>query len=471
MRHAPKLFVKLHRCAVIGGTAAWAVACSPADQDAGPGKVDERWGSNIAVGSAQARASSNASPAFSNAVGYGAISQGGRNGRIIQVTNLNDSGAGSLRACITASGPRVCVFRVGGVIRFTGRPPYITNPFITIAGQTAPGGGITLAHSGGANGRTPLVIRNTHNVIIRHIRVRNDRIGVDPNAEDSITIEKSSRVIVDHVSASWARDELVNGFADNDHITVSNSIFAYGVPPHDKCALLGSDPTDRQNFSFIGNICAHNGDRNPDVNFPPASCVEVINNVLYNADFEFAEIWESYGGTPVALVGNAFIAGQNTSPEAVGITRNTVGSTGAASIYMNGNSFSGQFVHVTPAAAAVQRDTPPCPLTITPKTAAQAYSSVLATAGAWPRDAVDARVVSEVKSRGGRIVAQPGAIPPVQNGTPYPDVDRDGLDDNWETSNGANPALADPWADANGNGISNLEEFLDYLDAKLVPQP
>ena len=92
--------------------------------------------------------------AFPGAVGHGAGSKGGRGGSIIQVTTLADSGPGSLRACLGESGPRTCVFRVAGTIRFQG-PPIISNPYLTIAGQTAPGGGITLAHSGGTTGARP----------------------------------------------------------------------------------------------------------------------------------------------------------------------------------------------------------------------------------------------------------------------------------------------------------------------------
>lgn len=91
-------------------------------------------------------------PAFPGAVGYGAAAKGGRGGRVIAVDTLADSGPGSLRACIDASGPRVCIFRVSGVIRFTARPPVIANPYLTIAGQTAPGGGIVIAHAGGRKG-------------------------------------------------------------------------------------------------------------------------------------------------------------------------------------------------------------------------------------------------------------------------------------------------------------------------------
>jgi pectate lyase len=405
-----------------------------------------------------------AAPGFAGAVGFGAKSQGGRGGRIMRVTTLADAGPGSLRACIEAKGPRVCVFAVSGVIRFTARPPVIANPYITIAGQTAPGGGITLAHAGAVGGRTPLVIKGTHDVIVRHLRIRNDRLGEERGAEDSVTIENSSFVIIDQVSASWARDELINGYADNDHVTISNSVFAYALPRHDKCALLASDPGDAQHFSFIANLCAHSGDRNPDVNFPKGSCVEVVNNVFYNAQSEFAEVWESHGGTPVSLVGNSFVAGPNTGKAAVGIVRQTVGSTGPASIYQTGNAFQGNFVHLAPSLKGYERGTPPCRLTVTPLAASLAYQHVLERAGAWPRDAIDARAVSEVRSRKGRITARPGAIPPVRSAASYLDRDGDGMDDGWEAKSGMNPAAPDPWADTDRDGLANLDEFLAAID-------
>ena len=409
-------------------------------------------------------------PAFAAAIGFGAKSQGGRGGRIISVATLADSGPGTLRACIEATGPRVCVFRVGGVIRFVGRPPFISNPYITIAGQTAPGGGITLAHSGAIGGRTPLVVKDTHDVVVRHIRVRNDRIGDERGSEDSFTVEKSAFVIFDHVSASWARDELVNGYDDNDYITVSNSIFAWGIPRHDKCALLASHPADRQHFSFIGNICAHSGDRNPDVNFPPGSCIEVINNVLYNAKSEFAEVWETWGGTPVSLVGNSFVAGPDTMRGAVGIARQTIGSKGAASIYMADNAFIGRFLHVVPSAASHARAAPPCRLTVKPMKAAAGYEAVLKKSGAWPRDSLDRQVVEDVRARRGRIVQAPGTIPPIASAAPYRDNDGDGMDDRWEAANGIDPGKFDAWADSDQDGTSNMDAYLDHLDAVLVGQ-
>lgn len=402
--------------------------------------------------------------AFPGAVGHGAHSRGGRGGQIIPVTTLADHGPGSLRACLDASGPRVCVFRVSGVIRFTQRPPRITNPYLTIAGQTAPGDGITLAHSGGAVGRTPLLIKNTHDIVVRNIRVRNDLVGDERGSEDSFTIENSARVVLDHVSASWARDELVNGFADNDWITISNSIFAFGVPRHDKCALLGSDPTRPQHLSFIGNICAHNGDRNPDINFPPGSCVEVVNNVFYNAASEFAEIWESYGGTPVSIVGNFFKAGPETTPSTVGVVRQIFGSKGASSIYLFDNAFDGNFVHVTASAEGMVKPTPACPLTMNPAPAKSAYETVLARAGAWPRDAIDREVVSDVRNRTGHIVKAPGVIPAFSAAVAYPDRDDDGIDDRWERVNGMDASRYDPWDDADGDGTANFDTFLQHVD-------
>ena len=115
--------------------------------------------------------------AFPGAEGHGMYTVGGHGGKIIAVTTLDDAGPGSLRACIEATGPRVCIFRVGGVIRFETTRPIIHNPFLTIAGQTAPGGGILLTHAGGTGALTPLVVKNTHDVIVRHLHVRPDRRG------------------------------------------------------------------------------------------------------------------------------------------------------------------------------------------------------------------------------------------------------------------------------------------------------
>jgi len=402
---------------------------------------------------------------FPGAVGHGSGSVGGDRGRIIYVTTRKDSGAGSLRNCLAAKGRRVCVFRVGGIFRFSRPPPVIKNPYLTIAGQTAPGGGVVIAHSGGRAARTPILIKNTHDIIVRHIRIRLDRLSANRKSDDAITIENSENVVIDHVSASWASDELINGYGDNDRITISNSIFSYGIPRHDKCALLASDPNDAQRFSFIANICAHNGDRNPDINFPPGSCVEVMNNVFYNAQSQFAEVWESFSGSPVAIIGNTFVGGPNTGRRAQGIARNTIGSRGTAAIYEWDNAFVGNFEHISSSAKAALVEQPPCPVTMRAQDASRSFENVLEGAGAWPRDAIDARIVADVRGRTGKIVRKPGKIPEISSGKPYSDIDRDGMDDAWEVSHGSNPQLVDSWADTDGDGISNFENFLSYRES------
>jgi len=406
--------------------------------------------------------------AFPGAEGYGALSAGGRGGKIIAVTTLADGGPGSLRECIDHQGPRVCIFRVAGVIRFTQRPPIITHPFITIAGQTAPGGGITLAHGGGPWGVTPLLIKNTHDVVIRDIRVRPDLRGDVRGGNDAITFENSRNVIIDHVSGSWALDENINGQGDNDNVTISWSIFAEGIPKHDKCALLGSDPTKPQRMSFIYNACAHNGDRNPDMNFTPESCIDIVNNIFYDAGSQFAELWESYGGTWANVVGNVFRAGPSTSPQAIGIDRQQIGSRGAGRLFLKDNLFEGTFTQLAPSLSEITVDSPVCPLSIKPITPQAAYDTVLRQAGAFPRDEVDRRVVADIRNRTGHIRKQPGTIPPIAPAQAEPDGDGDGMPDAWERAHGTQPDVSDPWQDADGDGIANLDEYLDDAHRRLV---
>ena len=303
---------------------------------------------------------------------------------------------------------------------------------------------------------------------MRHIRVRNDRIGDRRGSEDSITIEKSSHVIIDHVSASWARDELVNGYDTNNFITVSNSIFSWGIPKHDKCALLASNPGRAQHLSFMGNLCAHSGDRNPDINFPPGSCVEVLNNVFYNAQSEFAEVWETYGGTPVAIIGNSFIAGPDTQDDAVGIIRQRIASKGPARVYLADNQFIGDFPQRDPALQEITLTQPDCSLTISPSSPTGAYNKVLGSAGAFPRDSLDRQVVNEVRSRTGRIMRRPGNIPTIPSTRAAADTDRDGMPDKWERANGSNVDFPDAWEDADGDGVANLDAWLEERHLQVI---
>ncbi|SCW72450.1 hypothetical protein SAMN02927924_02345 [Sphingobium faniae] len=412
--------------------------------------------------------------AFPGAEGYGRRSRGGRGGAIIPVTTLADHGPGSLRACIEAKGPRTCVFRVSGVIRFTTRRPIITNPYITIAGQTAPGGGILVTHGGGADGYTPIIAKDTHDVIIRHIRVRTDLNAEDRGSNSSFLFENSKNVIFDHVSGAWAQDQIMSGYSHNDNITVSNSIFVQGIPRHDKCALLASNPKAPQKLSFIRNLCAHNGDRNPDVNFMPQSCVEILNNVFYNGDSQFTEVHEVFGGTPVSIVGNVYRKGPNSADMIPAIDRVLDSSTGESKIFMADNKLDKVRVLKTATVDSSLVSRPVCPLSTRLLPAEQAYVQVLDQAGAFPRDPLDVRTVAEVRARTGTIIHDvamrngPRPLPAIAPGTPYVDLDEDGMADSWERANGLDPRRDDAWQDVDHDRWLNFDEFLDFAHREVM---
>jgi len=416
-------------------------------------------------------------PAFDTARGYGATARGGRGGRVIQVTSLADQGPGTLRACAAASGPRTCVFRVAGTIT-VGSPIEVRNPYVTIAGQTAPGGGIQLRNRPGSRETAmPLVVRGSHDVIIRHIRSRPDR-AARPSAADAITVEDSRRVILDHVSLTWALDE--NLGLDGENITVQYSIMAEGRDPHSKGSLACSnDVTWCKRITFYKNLFAHNRDRNPNAD-TQRSAFDIVNNVVYNPFSEFVEIHNSNGHTLANVVGNTFIPGPWTGgspPPAIVFHNDTPRNTGTR-IYQADNLAQGALL--SPAAAALAVGAPPAPLSVRPTGRRAAHDEVLATAGALPRDATDRRIVSSVRNRAGRMTASAELLPSsaafVADDLPYPDRDGDGMDDGWERIRGLSAADgADRNGDRDGDGYTNLEEFLgeraDRLGRGACPSP
>jgi len=181
----------------------------------------------LAVAEAQAR-----TLAFPGAEGAGKWPQGGRGGRVIPVTNLDDSGPGSLRAAAEAKGPRTVVFRVSGTIELQ-TPISIKQPFLTIAGQTAPGEGICL------KGQS-LLISNTHDIIIRHLRCRpGDKTSL-PGEMDAISMSSVRDVILDHCSATWSTDECLSVTRDSDRVTVQNCLIAEALTSHALGSIIGS---------------------------------------------------------------------------------------------------------------------------------------------------------------------------------------------------------------------------------------
>ncbi|SDA92796.1 pectate lyase [Sinorhizobium sp. NFACC03] len=418
--------------------------------------------------------------AFPGAEGFGKTATGGRGGAIVPVTSLGDSGPGTLRACIERSGPRSCVFRISGTIRL--KSSLIVNKAaskVSILGQTAPGGGIllTIDQPNTEKRHTPFVIKNAADVVVRHVRVR-PRFPSTMRNVDGFTVENSSRVYLDHVSSSWATDENFNAHSTTTDLTVANSIFAEGLNKHSKCALLGSDPKGPQNISFIKNACVSNTDRNPDNNHYAGSCVEIVNNVFYNAGSEWGEVFSQFpGGTPVAYVGNYFKAGPSTNDLSYAINWNEAASVAEPRIYETGNvtwSPPGKsIVAVAPDTQRYMVNAPSCALSTAQLGSAEAaYGQVNLTAGAFPRDAVDVRVIGEIGALGskgsGKLVNAPGTLPVVADGQPYKDGDGDGMADSAEARFKADSTTSDAWIDGDGNGWSNFDDFMNWLSGERI---
>jgi pectate lyase len=419
---------------------------------------------------------SDASPlAFPGAQGHGRYSEGGRSGRIVYVDNLKDHGPGSLRACVEDKGPRNCVFRVSGVIKLAASLLIEKeNGHLSVLGQTAPGSGITLTIEtpNKAKLHSPFIARNTTDVVVRHIRSRPRLPNTIANI-DAFTIEDSERVYIDHVSGSWATDENVNTHADSTDVTIAHSIFGEGQNKHSKCALLGSDPHRPQNITFWKNACISNRDRNPDDNHYGGSCIEIVNNLFYNARSEWAEVFSQYaGGTPISIVANYFKAGPSTDNRSYAIKWDKTNSAAEPKIYAAGNEIwapgEKKIALIAPDARKLLVDEPPCPLSIVPIVAAEeAYDDIRLTAGAFPRDDVDKRLIEEVGEVGhkgkGQMIKEPGLLPVMSGGTPYTDTDGDGMADSVEIEIGATVGLADAWDGADDDGQTNFDRFMEWL--------
>jgi hypothetical protein len=220
-------------------------------------------------------------PAFPGAEGGGAYSFGGRGGKVYVVTSLEDDGVGSLRWACEQGGARMVVFNVSGIIRLK-RPLIIRAPYITIAGQTAPGDGVCVAGES--------VWINTHDVVIRYMRFRRGETNVG-RRDDSIGGNPIGNIMIDHVSASWGLDENMSMYRHmyNDstgkiedklptvNITIQNSIFSEALDTwnHAFGSTLGGE-----NCTFMRNLWADNAGRNPSIGW--FGIFNFVNNVVFN---------------------------------------------------------------------------------------------------------------------------------------------------------------------------------------------
>ncbi len=397
-------------------------------------------------------------PVFPGAEGFGTDTPAGRGGELLRVTNLNADGPGSLRAAAEAEGPRVVVFEVSGTITIR-QDLWIDDPFLTIAGQSAPSPGITLAGAG-------LTIA-THDVLVQHLRVRpgDNPNGPKPENRDAIQIigERSGEVpvynvVIDHCSLSWAVDEIgstwYKGVSD---VTWSNNIVSEGLwdslhdeQPHSKGILIGDHS---RRVAVLGNLFAHNADRNPVIGMDASGLV--VGNLVYDPGHFAIVLYKGRRCCPIlgTIESNVVIPGVASWDDipAVHLTDKVHEET---RVFAENNGPRESDV-------GEQVWTDERPVTVTPLTLPATDTleeRVLASAGARPldRDAVDARVVQEVRDRTGGPVNSPADV----GGYPI-------LAENVR----AFEPPEDPNGDDDGDGYTNLEERLHELAAELEVQP
>jgi hypothetical protein len=418
-------------------------------------------------------------PAFPGAKGFGTSTPGGRGGRVILVTTLADSGPGSLRAALKARGKRIVVFRASGTITLK-KGLELTSPYVTIAGQSAPGGGITLRVDPCSDDAALGIY--THDVAVRHLRVRRgaNTCGGEGDSADGIVVYKKNahHVVVDHSSVSWAVDENLSTYDHAKNITFSWNIVSEGLSrsthpegEHSKGAHLSGEKSGR--ISFHHNLLAHNADRNPQPTNPGVA--DIRNNIVYNYGDNAALTSNSHGRPEFNFVGNWYIPGPDTdrSEWELDVYEGTDGAGWA--FYVKGNlgphrrsSDAPEKRVVSPEGRRSIVGKPFKAPGVGSTSAATAYAAVLKGAGATRpvRDAVDQRIVREVESRGGRIInspAQVGGWPSLPATAAPADSDRDGVPDSWEVENGTNPSVKDSAGDADGDGWTNVEEWLNAL--------
>ncbi|CUH77800.1 hypothetical protein TRM7557_01590 [Tritonibacter multivorans] len=394
--------------------------------------------------------------AFAGAEGFGAETTGGRGGEIIHVTNLNDSGKGSLRwALEQQDGPRIVVFDVSGEINL--KDMIKVNGDVTIAGQTSPNG-VTVT---GAKLR---IVED--NVIVRGMQFRpGDGDGDTPDNRDGLSIGSSSHtvknVIVDSNSFSWSIDELVTVWYGAQNVTISNNIMAEALQSsiHSKgdhsMGLLVGDGAE--NVTIVGNLIAHNEFRNMTVK-DDSKQIEFINNVVYNYG---PNGLLGHEGTTAHIIGNAYIAGKDSAGRAAIQLKSPEAGT---AYYLEDN-----IAEVDGGATSKIKNKyvfEPSNVTVLPSS--QVVDHVLSNAGArYPElNDVDERIIQSVKDGTGRIIDSPdqvGGYDFGKNVAAPKDSDKDGIPDAVEKTMGTNPNKFDAHGDADGDGISNIEDYINGL--------
>lgn len=456
-------------------------------------------------------------PAFPGAEGGGAYTPGGRGGKVIVVTSLADEGPGTFREACETGGARIIVFNVSGVIRLSS-PIHLRAPYVTIAGQTAPGDGVCLT------GASFLI--DTHDVVIRHMRFRRGAQDV-AFRDDAIGGNPVGNIMIDHCSASWGLDENMSIYRhvynrdETGHglklptvnITIQNSVFSEAMDTYNHAfgGTIGG-----HNCMFARNLFASNISRNCSVGMNEG--FNFVNNVTFNWWNRSVD-----GGDNTSLfniINNYFKPGPITpldKPISYRILKPESGRDKSKALSFGKAYVSGNIVHGNKKVTkdnwngGVQladdvkeeeflnkiRVNEPFPMPhVTIMPAQKAYNFVMENVGAnFPkRDAVDARIVKSVQTgkaiyvenapefvspyikrrlpadsyKQGIItdIRQVGGLPEYK-GTPVKDSDNDGMPDAWEIKNGLNPHdPSDATLDCNGDGYTNIEKYINGIDTK-----
>lgn len=396
--------------------------------------------------------------AFPGAEGFGRNAIGGRKGTVYVVSNLNDSGTGSLRDAVSKP-DRIVVFAIGGIIKITDR--IVVSKRISILGQTAPGDGITVYGNGWS-------FSNADDAIVRYIRIRMGKGGT--SGKDAITIAEGSNMIFDHVSVTWGRDETfsISGSAVGN-ITIQNSIVGQGLETHSCGGLIQTALGN--GISLFRNLYIDNKTRNPKVK----GTNDFTNNAVYNWGGGGGYIaGDSAGESNANIVGNYFISGPSSS-----VAPFTRGNS-EFKAYVEKNLHDGDkngalngvelgATSATYGGVAIQSSKFNFPAPARVLSAADALTYVIGKAGAsLARDGVDKALIAQVQSWGksGATIsdeASMGGVGTINGGTKQTDTDGDGIPDAAETKLGFDPAKNDAMEDKDGNGYVNIEDWANSL--------
>lgn len=428
--------------------------------------------------------------AFAGAEGYGANASGGRGGYVLHVTTLADSGEGSLRWALTQAGARTIVFDVSGAIMLDSQI-LVRNGDVTIAGQTAPGEGITIEGS--------RIRFKAGNIIVRGMHFRpGDGGGMDPGDRDGAMIGTTdfpmTDIVIDHNSFTWGVDENLSVNGNVHNVTISNNIIAEGLShsihpegEHSKGLLISNWESTQadydSNITVTKNLLANNNERNPEVH--AGQNIEITNNLIYNYGLEHHVIHVGGGSggslqTSAQIVGNVIVPGANSDRHLSPIAIAVMGA--GSQIYIADNLWSRvatdsagnqdqSLLYWNDGGAGYVTSTGSVGSGMAVLDSKDVTAYILAHAGTsgFSTNGVDARIIHDVATGGGRIIdstAQVGGMPSA-TGAPSVagpiDTDRDGMPDWFETKYGFNPATLDANGDSDGDGFTNLEEYINGI--------